>query len=107
MVITQNNLSKVILCHTAVILLTLLQVKDPNRCYEETVRPHKDYFSCSFLLSFPVAGQYSVQIRGLVLDDAGTKWNTGPQFSMTFKSYDDTIHRKPKIIVSRTSFGQM
>ncbi|XP_071162699.1 integrator complex subunit 7-like [Mytilus edulis] len=83
------------------------KVKDPNRCYEETVRPHKDYFSCSFLLSFPVAGQYSVQIRGLVLDDAGTKWNTGPQFTMTFKSYDDTIHRKPKIIVSRTSFGQM
>jgi len=58
-------------------------------------------------LSFPTAGLYNIQIAGFVLDDAGTKWNTGPQLTMTFKSYDDTIHRKPKPVVNRTSFGQM
>lgn len=88
-------------------LNTDVKTKDPNRSYEETVRPVKDYFSCSFLLSFPVAGLYDAHIKGYVLDDAGTKWNTGPQLTMAFKSYDDSIHRKTKSVVSRTSFGQI
>ena len=87
--------------------IVLFQIKDPNRYYEETVKPNQDYFSCSFLLAFPVAGLYNVHIKGLVLDNAGTKWNTGPQMMMTFKSYDESTHRKSKQASSRTSFGQI
>uniref|UniRef100_K1PBL2 Integrator complex subunit 7 n=1 Tax=Magallana gigas TaxID=29159 RepID=K1PBL2_MAGGI len=73
----------------------------------QSVEPHNDYFSVNFLLTFPVTGSHSVQIRADVVDENETLWKTGPSSSLSIKSYDDSITKKPVNKPVRTSFGQM
>ena len=73
----------------------------------QRVEPHSDYFTASFLLSFPAPGTHKVHITADVVDESETLWKTGPHATIAVKSYDDTIHKKASKPVSRNSFGQM
>ncbi|OWF54349.1 integrator complex subunit 7-like isoform X2 [Mizuhopecten yessoensis] len=73
----------------------------------QSVSPHNDYFSVSFLLAFPISGVHSVSIEAAVEDRDGALWCTGPKVCITVKSYDDAMMKKPKSASVRTSFGQM
>lgn len=72
-----------------------------------SVEPHNDYFSVNFLLTFPVTGLHTVHIRADVIDENETLWKTGPTSSLSVKSYDDSLNKKPVNKPVRTSFGQM
>lgn len=74
----------------------------------QSVEPHNDYFTVSFLLAFPVTGLHKLDMEAAVIDESGTLWNIGPSVSLTIKSYDDSIMKKQTKAASiRTSFGQM
>ncbi|XP_059168675.1 integrator complex subunit 7-like [Physella acuta] len=60
----------------------------------QTVNPHNDYFSTSFVLPFPVLGIHVAKVEASVVDENGVTWNTGPRTSLTVKSYDDSLQRQ-------------
>ncbi|KAK3583159.1 hypothetical protein CHS0354_027572 [Potamilus streckersoni] len=82
------------------------KVTDPtSNSLTQTVEPHNDYFSISFLLAFPVLGIHLVTITASIVDETGTVWNTGPKVNLFVKSYDDAIQRATQSKVSaRPSF---
>uniref|UniRef100_A0A2C9JPR4 Integrator complex subunit 7 n=1 Tax=Biomphalaria glabrata TaxID=6526 RepID=A0A2C9JPR4_BIOGL len=63
----------------------------------QTVQPHNDYFSTSFVLPFSVLGIHVAKVEAGVIDENGVFWNTGPCTSVTVKSYDDNIQRQQQI----------
>lgn len=60
----------------------------------QTVEPHNEYFSTSFVLPFPVLGLHSVQLDAAIVDETGACWHTGPRTTLNIKSYDDSIQRQ-------------
>ncbi|KAL5009066.1 hypothetical protein ScPMuIL_014647 [Solemya velum] len=73
-----------------------------------TVQPHNDYFSSSFLLAFPVVGFHSVTIEASIIDEGGSLWKTGPRVTLNVKSYDDVMQRQQASkLQMRQSFGQV
>ncbi|XP_025105728.1 integrator complex subunit 7-like [Pomacea canaliculata] len=60
----------------------------------QTVGPHNEYFSTSFVLPFPVLGLHSVQLDAAIVDETGACWHTGPRTTLNIKSYDDSIQRQ-------------
>ena len=73
----------------------------------QTVEPHNDYFSLSFILGFPVAGAHLVNIHAAIVDENGCLWKTGPKVSLQVKSYDDAIQRQQTKMASRPSYSQL
>ncbi|CAL1526762.1 unnamed protein product [Lymnaea stagnalis] len=63
----------------------------------QTVQPHNDYFSTSFVLPFSILGIHVVKVEAGVVDENGVGWSTGPRTSVTVKSYDDSILRQQQI----------
>ena len=60
----------------------------------QTVEPSNDYFSCNFLLSFPVPGLHLVELRKQVVDDGGATWSMGMPVKLMVKSYDEAVQRQ-------------
>ncbi|XP_012943601.1 integrator complex subunit 7, partial [Aplysia californica] len=60
----------------------------------QTVQPHNDYFTTSFVLPFPVLGIHMAKVEASVVDENGVTWNTGPKTSVMVKSYDDNLQRQ-------------
>ncbi|KAH9499613.1 Integrator complex subunit 7 [Bulinus truncatus] len=60
----------------------------------QTVQPHNDYFSTSFVLPFSVNGIHVARVEAGVVDENGVIWNTGPRASLTIKSYDDNVRQQ-------------
>ncbi|RUS76425.1 hypothetical protein EGW08_015816, partial [Elysia chlorotica] len=60
----------------------------------QTVEPHNDYFSTSFILPFPALGIHTAKVDAGVVDENGVIWNTGPTTTITIKSHDDSILRQ-------------
>ena len=73
----------------------MLQLRDnPPNDMKQTAEPRNDYFSCQFLLAFPVAGFHLVAIEAAVVDENGVEWKTGPRASLSVKSYDEGVQRQ-------------
>ncbi|XP_072169985.1 integrator complex subunit 7-like [Diadema setosum] len=53
------------------------------------ITPHNDYFSRQVLLSFPIAGQHSINVETSIADEDGQLWRTGPKTSLAVKAYVD------------------
>lgn len=88
--------------------LSLQNTDSQINCMANTVEPHNDYFSSSFLLAFPVVGFHSVTIEASIIDDDGTLWKTGPKVTLNVKSYDDVMQRQQASkLQMRQSFGQV
>uniref|UniRef100_A0A0B6ZER7 Integrator complex subunit 7 C-terminal domain-containing protein n=2 Tax=Arion vulgaris TaxID=1028688 RepID=A0A0B6ZER7_9EUPU len=67
----------------------------------QTVQPHNDYFSTSFVLPFSVLGIHTTKVEAGVVDENGVVWNTGPRSTVTVRSYDESIQRQQQQIRSR------
>ncbi|XP_022912913.1 integrator complex subunit 7 [Onthophagus taurus] len=52
---------------------------------QQTVTPHKDFFTAQFLLAFPKGGQYVLSIEASIVDEVGNVWKTGPRSTLTVK----------------------
>jgi len=63
----------------------------------QTVTPHNDYFSTSFVLPFHVLGVHTVKVEASVVDENGVGWCTGPRTSLMVKSYDDNQRREQQM----------
>ena len=63
----------------------------------QTVEPHNEYFSTSFILPFHVLGLHSVLLEAAIVDKNGACWRTGPRATLSVKSYDDSMHRAPPL----------
>lgn len=74
---------------------------------EQSMEPHNDYFSLSFILCFPLVGLHSVNIEAAITDTEGATWRTGPRVSLQVKSYDDAIQRQQQKHPQRPSYSQM
>ncbi|KAK7492311.1 hypothetical protein BaRGS_00016408 [Batillaria attramentaria] len=61
----------------------------------QTVEPHNEYFSTSFVLPFPTLGVHSMLLEAAIVDETGACWKTGPRTTLSVKSYDDSIQRPP------------
>lgn len=61
----------------------------------QTVKPHRDFLSGSFLLPLTnqvqpsKGGQWQVQLEACVIDEDGVLWNTGPKSSLLVRVPDD------------------
>jgi len=66
----------------------------PKNELKETVGPHNDFFTGQFLLTFPIAGVYVVNVRTAIVDADGIEWNTGPKMTVSVKSYDEAVQRQ-------------
>jgi len=60
---------------------------------DQSVEPHNDYFTVSFILRFPVLGTHAVNIEAAIVDTEGARWRTGPKVGLQVKAYDDAIQR--------------
>ena len=56
---------------------------------EQEVEPHHDFFVSQFLVPFPSAGLYTVNIDTQWADSQGRRWLTGSKCSITVKSFED------------------
>ncbi|XP_045187298.2 integrator complex subunit 7-like [Mercenaria mercenaria] len=74
---------------------------------EQSVEPHNDYFSLSFILRFPLVGIHSVSIEAAITDTEGATWRTGPRVSLQVKSYDDALQRQQQKHAQRPSYSQL
>ena len=63
----------------------------------QTVEPHNEYFSTSFILPFHVLGLHAVLLEAAIVDKNGACWRTGPRATLNVKSYDDSMHRAPPL----------
>lgn len=75
----------------------------------QSVKPHRDFLSGSFLLPLSTqvipskGGQWQVLLEACVIDEDGVVWNTGPKSSLTVripddpnsKSFPDANQRRP------------
>lgn len=61
----------------------------------QTVEPHNEYFSTSFILPFPTTGVHSILLEAAIVDETGACWKTGPRTTLGVKSYDDSVQRQP------------
>lgn len=67
----------------------------------QTVKPHRDFLSGSFLLSLnnfqlgplgapmAIGGQWQVTLEACVIDENGVLWNTGPKSTLLVRVPDD------------------
>ncbi|XP_060588838.1 integrator complex subunit 7-like isoform X2 [Ruditapes philippinarum] len=74
---------------------------------EQSVEPHNDYFSLSFILRFPLVGIHSVSIEAAITDTEGATWRTGPKVNLQVKSYDDALQRQQQKLPQRPSYSQL
>ncbi|KAL4238895.1 Integrator complex subunit 7 [Mactra antiquata] len=74
---------------------------------EQSMEPHNDYFSLSFVLCFPLIGVHNVNIEAAITDTEGATWRTGPRVTLQVKSYDDAIQRQQQKHTQRPGFSQM
>lgn len=78
-----------------------LKASNETTTLTQTVKPHRDFLSGSFLLSLnnfqlgplgaPVAlgGQWQVTLEACVIDENGVLWNTGPKSTLLVRVPDD------------------
>lgn len=74
---------------------------------EQSVGPHNDYFSLSFILRFPVIGIHTVNIEAAITDTEGATWTTGPRVSLQVKSYNDALQRQQQKHLQRPGYSQL
>ncbi|GAB0091802.1 Integrator complex subunit 7 [Sergentomyia squamirostris] len=77
------------------------EMKQNDTVMTQTVKPHRDFLSGSFLLQLsniqtstmgtPISmgGQWQVTVEACVIDQAGTLWNTGPKTALLVRVPDD------------------
>nr|XP_039249047.1 integrator complex subunit 7-like [Styela clava] len=80
-----------------------VKLSDSGNFLEETVKPHNDYFSTQFLLSFPALGNHNIIVESSLIDEHGMCWKCGPTESLTVRSLDDSIRVKNLIQQSQGS----
>nr|CAB3256489.1 integrator complex subunit 7-like [Phallusia mammillata] len=68
-----------------------VKISESDGDLEQIVEPHNDYFSTQFVISFPVAGLYTVVVEAGVKDSDGVWWKTGPKENILIKAYDDNV----------------
>lgn len=80
-----------------IIFQCVLQVSaDTTNNMKQVVMPHNEYFSAQFLIAFPVAGLHTVTITTSLIDQKSNLWNTGPQSTLSVKSFEDpSVANKP------------
>jgi len=63
---------------------------------EQEVEPHNDFFTAQFLVPFPQAGLYTMNINTEWRDKEGAAWTTGASQSRAVKSFEDrTTNSRP------------
>ncbi|XP_050544751.1 integrator complex subunit 7 isoform X2 [Daktulosphaira vitifoliae] len=58
-----------------------------NLMLTQTVKPHKDFFSSEFCLSFNQGSQHQVHIEAALIDDIGSVWQIGVRSTLTIKCH--------------------
>uniref|UniRef100_G3T3S3 Integrator complex subunit 7 n=1 Tax=Loxodonta africana TaxID=9785 RepID=G3T3S3_LOXAF len=64
---------------------------------EQRVKPHNDYFSTQFLLTFAVLGTHSIVVESSVKDANGIVWKTGPRTTIFVKSLEDPYSQQIRL----------
>lgn len=54
------------------------------------VKPHNDYFSAQFLLTFSSAGLHQVFVDTALIDTGHALWNAGPKAQLSVKTFEDS-----------------
>lgn len=58
-----------------------------NLMLTQTVKPHKDFFSSEFCLSFNQGSQHQVHIEAALIDDTASVWQIGVRSTLTIKCH--------------------
>lgn len=58
-----------------------------NLMLTQTVKPHKDFFSSEFCLSFNQGSQHQVHIEAALIDDTASVWQIGVRSTLTVKCH--------------------
>ncbi|XP_046685946.1 integrator complex subunit 7-like, partial [Homalodisca vitripennis] len=66
---------------------------------QQSVTPHRDFFTGQFLLALGGGGQHQVTVEAAVQDNSGNVWTTGPRSTLTVKTLEDSSTSR-----ARTSF---
>uniref|UniRef100_G3UJU2 Integrator complex subunit 7 n=1 Tax=Loxodonta africana TaxID=9785 RepID=G3UJU2_LOXAF len=71
--------------------------KEADSTNEQRVKPHNDYFSTQFLLTFAVLGTHSIVVESSVKDANGIVWKTGPRTTIFVKSLEDPYSQQIRL----------
>merc|ERR1739845_35479 len=69
---------------------------------QQEVEPHNDFFTAQFLVPFPQAGLYNMNISTEWKDADGGSWSTGAKQTITVKSFEDRTTNTRPAAPSRT-----
>lgn len=69
----------------------------------QTVPPHRDFFTTTFLLAFPQGGQYALSIDACLVDAGGCVWRVSPKTTFAVKVYEEPGSKQPQQTTSNAS----